>query len=150
MANDIKTRSAEKACCPFQWIVNVRALVLDSGLTMWLVWPLGCERRPVALAWTQEEKQLDTQPREEPPHVSADSHSLLQDTELWGSQLVAEMDLHSSHLGATLLPHHSQLYLLCAANRAFNHSTVGEFSNTELHDNKYSWAYIQLTLCMSL
>lgn len=150
MANDSKTRSAEKACCPFQCTVNVRALVLDSGLTMWLVWPLGCERRLVALTWTQEERQLDTQPRDQPPHEPADSHSLLQDTELWGSQPVADLDLHSSHLGGSLMPHHSQLYLLCAVNRASNHSTVGEFSNTELHYNKHSWAYILLTLCTSL
>lgn len=43
---------------------------------------LGCERRLIVLAWTQEERQLYTQPGAEPPHESADSHSLLQDTEL--------------------------------------------------------------------
>lgn len=43
---------------------------------------LGCERRLIVLAWTQEERQLYTQPGAEPPHESEDSHSLLQDTEL--------------------------------------------------------------------
>lgn len=101
--------------------------------------------------------QLDIQPREEPPHESADLHNALQATEIWGLWFFTALQQQTLTNTAiiregTLLPHHSGLYLLCVMNRAFDHSTLEKFSTTKLHDNEYNWTYILLInpLCISI